>query len=73
MPGVVLVITAEDVPGERFQGHIVPDWPAMIAVGEETRYVGDALALVAAETVQQARAAAAQIKVEYEELTPILG
>jgi xanthine dehydrogenase molybdenum-binding subunit len=29
LPGVVLVLTAEDVPGQRFQGHIVPDWPAM--------------------------------------------
>ena len=70
-PGVVLVLTAGDVPGERFQGHIVPDWPAMIAVGEETRYVGDALALVAAGTRAQAKAALAKIKVEYEELPPL--
>jgi len=71
MPGVVLVITAKDVPGERFQGHIVHDWPAMIAVGEETRYVGDSLALVAAETRAQARAALAMIKVDYEVLPPL--
>jgi selenium-dependent xanthine dehydrogenase len=70
-PGVVLVLTAEDVPGERFQGHIVHDWPAMIAVGEETRYVGDALALVAAETRAQARAALAHIRLEYQELPPL--
>jgi len=71
MPGVVLVITAADVPGERFQGHIVHDWPAMIAVGEETRYVGDALALVAAETKAQALAAVAKIKLDYEVLEPL--
>ena len=71
MPGVVRVLTAADVPGERFQGHIVRDWPAMIAVGEETRYVGDALALVAAETRAQARAALASIRLEYEELPPV--
>jgi selenium-dependent xanthine dehydrogenase len=71
MPGVALVITAGDVPGDRFQGHIVHDWPAMIAVGEETRYVGDALALVAAATRDQARAALARIKVSYEELPPL--
>jgi len=71
MPGVALVLTAEDVPGERFQGHIVRDWPAMIAVGEETRYVGDALALVAAETRAQARAALAKIRLEFEELPPL--
>jgi len=68
---VVLVITAADVPGERFQGHIVHDWPAMIAVGEETRYVGDALALVAAETKAQALAAVAKIKLDYEVLEPL--
>lgn len=71
LPGVVLVLTARDVPGERFQGHIIHDWPAMIAVGEETRYVGDALALVAAETRAQALAALAAIKLEYEELPPL--
>ena len=71
MPGVALVLTAQDVPGERFQGHIVHDWPAMIAVGEETRYVGDALALVAAGTREQARAALAAIKLEYQELPPL--
>jgi len=71
MPGVALVLTAADVPGERFQGHIVHDWPAMIAVGEETRYVGDALALVAAGTREQARAALAAIRLEYQELPPL--
>jgi len=71
LPGVVLALTARDVPGERFQGHIIHDWPAMIAVGEETRYVGDALALVAAETRAQALAAVAAIKLEYEELPPL--
>jgi len=71
-PGVALVLTAEDVPGERFQGHVVPDWPAMIAVGEETRYVGDALALVAAGTLDQARAALARIRVDFEVLPPLV-
>ena len=70
-PGVVRVVTAADVPGERFQGHIVHDWPALVAVGEETRYVGDALALVAARTRAQARAALAMIKLEYEVLPPL--
>jgi selenium-dependent xanthine dehydrogenase len=72
MPGVAAVLTAADVPGERLQGHIIHDWPAMIAVGEETRYVGDALALVAAETKAQARAAVAAIQVDYEELKPLV-
>ena len=70
MPGVRLILTAADVPGERHQGHIIHDWPAMIAVGEETRYVGDALALVAAETRAEAKAALAKIKLDYEVLPP---
>ena len=72
MPGVKGVLTAADVPGERLQGHIIHDWPAMIAVGEETRYVGDAIALVAAETRQQAKEAAAKIRLDYEVLPPLV-
>jgi CO/xanthine dehydrogenase Mo-binding subunit len=47
--GVEVVLTAKDVPGERLLGHIVHDWPVMIAEGEETRYVGDALVVLAAD------------------------
>ncbi|GFN22289.1 selenium-dependent xanthine dehydrogenase [Thermanaeromonas sp. C210] len=71
MPGVVVVLTAEDIPGQRYQGHIFKDWPALVAVGEEVRYVGDAIALVAAEDRETARKAVEQIKVEYEVLTPV--
>src|SRR5690606_25176906 len=41
LPGVIRVLTAADLPGERFIGLIRQDWPLMIAAGEETRYVGD--------------------------------
>lgn len=44
-PDCVAVFTAKDVPNN-VGGHIVPDYPPMIAEGEETRYIGDALALV---------------------------
>ena len=72
MPGVKAVLTAADVPGERLQGHIIHDWPAMIAVGEETRYVGDAIALVAAESRKIAKEAAAKIRLDYEVLQPLV-
>lgn len=72
LPGVVVVLTAKDVPGERLLGHLVLDWPVMIAEGEETRYVGDALAILAATTKETARKALELIRVEYEELTPLL-
>lgn len=69
--GVEAVMTAEDIPGERYWGHIFHDWPALVAMGEETRYIGDAIALVAAHSKKQAREAMALIKVDYEELEPL--
>jgi aldehyde oxidoreductase len=70
-PGVVAVVTWRDVPGRRSQGLIVADWPLFVAEGETTRYLGDVLAAVAAETRAQARAAAALVDVEYEVLEPV--
>ncbi len=71
LAGVLRIFTAEDIPGERFTGLIVQDWPMMVKVGEITRYVGDVLAGVVAETEQIAREAVALIEVEYEVLTPV--
>ncbi len=70
-PGVVAVLTAADVPGERVQGSIKRDWRQLVAEGEVTAYVGDAIAAVAAETRHAARAAAALVDVEYEVLEPV--
>ncbi len=71
-PGVVAVATAADVPGDRWVGQILPDWPVLVAEGEEARYVGDVLAAVAAETPRLAREAAALVAVEYEPLPAVL-
>lgn len=67
-PGVLAVVTARDVPGKRRYGMIVEDWPGFVAEGEETRYVGDVVAAIAAVDVPTARAAAAQVEVTYEVL-----
>ena len=72
LPGVELVLTAKDVPGERLLGHVIHDWPVMIAEGEETRYVGDALVILAATTKEIANRAVELIHVDYEVLTPLL-
>lgn len=71
MEGVTAVVLAEDVPGERSVGAIYNDWPVLVAEGEVTRYVGDALAAVAATDRHVARRAAAAIEVEYEVLEPV--
>ncbi len=69
--GVVAVLTADDVPGDRTQGSITKDWRQLVAVGETTAYVGDVLAVVAAETRHAAREAAELVTVEYEVLEPV--
>lgn len=71
-PGVRSVVTAADVPGERWYGLIYKDWPGFVAVDEEVRCVGDVLAAVAADDEYIARAAAALVRVEYEVLEPVL-
>ena len=72
MPGVVTVVTAADVPGQRRYGLLESDWPGLIAVGEEARCVGDVLAAVAAESEGEARAAAERIEIEIEPLPALL-
>lgn len=71
LPGVVCVLTAEDIPGSNKVGHLKQDWDTMIAKGEVTRYLGDAVALVAAETPEILEAAKKLVKVEYEVLKPV--
>ncbi len=71
LPGVVRVIGADDIPGQRHQGLIVPDWPMYVAVGETTRYVGDVLCCVVAEDLETARQALRLIQVEYQVLEPL--
>ena len=71
LPGVVCVLTKEDVPGKNKVGHLKQDWDTMIGVGEITHYLGDAIALVAAETPEILEQAKALVEVDYEELSPM--
>ena len=66
--GVVAIFTAQDIPGKKTVGHIVKDWEAMIGIGEITRFLGDPVALVVADTRDHADRAKDKIKVEYEVL-----
>ena len=72
LPGVRAVLTAADVPGERWVGLLINDWPSLVAEGEEVRCVGDVLAAVAADDRHTAREAAKLVDVEYELLPPVL-
>lgn len=71
LEGVIRVFTWKDIPGERYYGLIFNDWPLMVAEGETTRYVGDVLAGVVAESEEKAREGVALIRVEYEILEPL--
>ena len=68
LPGVAAVLTAADIPGEHNHGLVIYDWPALVGIGEDVRTVGDALAIVAAETREIASQALDLIEVELEPL-----
>ena len=68
LPGVVGVYTAADIPGQNKVGHLMKDWDTMIAVGDITHYLGDAICLVAAETPEILQRAKELVRVDYEEL-----
>lgn len=76
MPGVFKVITAKDVPGKnRINGLVMlplnnkcDGWDRPILCDEKIFQFGDAIAIVAPDTEEHARAAAAAVKVDIEEL-----
>lgn len=70
LPGVLAILKAEDVPRNKV-GHIQQDWDVMIAEGDITRCIGDALCLVVAESPMILDAARKMVKVEYEVLEPV--
>jgi nicotinate dehydrogenase large molybdopterin subunit len=69
LPGVAAVLTAKDIPGRNGWGAIVPDQP--VVCGDKVRYVGDAVALVAAVDEKTAIRALGLIKVDYQELPAV--
>ncbi|MGB0626423.1 MAG: xanthine dehydrogenase molybdopterin binding subunit [Alphaproteobacteria bacterium] len=70
MDGVRGIATAADIPGHNDIGPIFENEPVLADGVAE--YAGVPVAAVAADTYDQARAAAAAVKVEYEELVPVL-
>jgi CO/xanthine dehydrogenase Mo-binding subunit len=69
MPGVVAVITGKDIPVNSF-GPSLKDQPVL--ADERVFHAGDGVAAVAAVSEQIAADAIEKIKIEYEELTPVL-
>jgi CO/xanthine dehydrogenase Mo-binding subunit/aerobic-type carbon monoxide dehydrogenase small subunit (CoxS/CutS family) len=69
LPGVVAVLTADDIPGVNGIGLLRPDQPVLVS--DFVRRVGDSLALVVAETDEVAREACRQVRVDIEALPSI--
>ncbi len=70
MPGVAGVITAEQIPGKNYVPLVFDDEP-FLASGF-VKFHGEPVALVAAETLEQAQAAAARVKITIEPMKPVL-
>lgn len=80
IPGVRLVLTAQDitdlgfmpctagVPGQKM---VVPPYPVLAS--DEVRHVGDAVAFIAADTLDQARDAAEALEIEWDALPHVVG
>ncbi|WP_281255715.1 xanthine dehydrogenase family protein molybdopterin-binding subunit [Petrotoga miotherma] len=68
IPGVKAIITANDIPNNEF-GVIIPD--QQVLAKERTYFIGDGIAVVAAETPESAKKAVESIKVEYDEISGI--
>jgi CO/xanthine dehydrogenase Mo-binding subunit len=70
LPGVHAVLTHADVPGTKLYGLEFADQPVLAI--DRVRYVGEPVAVVAAEHPEQAKRALAAIAVEYEPLEPVV-
>jgi len=70
VPGVVAVLTHEDVPGRKTYGLEIPDQPVLAF--PDVRYQGEPVALVAADHPETARRAASRVAVDYEVLEPLV-
>ncbi len=69
-PGVIAILTANDVPGARVFGALVQDQPVLAI--NEVRHIGEPVALVIAKTRDEAREAARRVQVSYEQLEAVL-
>jgi xanthine dehydrogenase molybdopterin binding subunit len=68
--GVVAILTHKEIPGENQMGPVIHDEPCLAE--DEVTFIGQAIALIAAETEEAAIKAEKLIRIEYEELETIL-
>jgi len=78
MPGVVRILTAQDLPatGRSVKNWLPPDMEHLarpVLAAEDVKYVGDAVAAVVADTAYQAQDAAAAVQVDYQPQPAVIG
>ena len=84
LPGVLAVLTGEDAKADGL-GNLICGWlvkskdgspmkagPHPVLALEKVRYVGDPVAVIVAETYQQAKDAGEALQVDYEEIDPVV-
>ena len=69
MPGVLAVLTAQDIPGINEAYALLPDRPLLASA--KVRCHGEAIAVVAAQDSQAAEEAADRVSIEYERLPAV--
>ncbi|WP_333652925.1 selenium-dependent xanthine dehydrogenase [Lacrimispora sp.] len=69
-PDCVEILTKKDVPCNKI-GHIKQDWDVLMGEGDITRYVGNALAVVATNRMESLEEILSLIEVDYTELSPL--
>jgi len=67
--GVLQVLTSKDIPGIKTYGPLIHDQTPLAL--DMVRHLGEPIALVIANTLEQARTGAALVQVDYQELTPV--
>ncbi len=68
--GIAAILTSKDIPGENQMGPVIHD--ELCLADDEVTFIGQAIALIAAETEEAALAAEKLIRIEFEELEHIL-
>ena len=69
-PDCVEILLKKDVPCNKI-GHIKQDWDILLGEGDVTKYVGNALAVIASNKKDSLEEICALVDVDYTELTPV--
>jgi xanthine dehydrogenase YagR molybdenum-binding subunit len=77
LPGIVAILTHQNAPRLPYREHRTGVDPGIgerlhVLQDDQVRFFGQPVALVIAETIEQARHAAATLKIHYEEQTPVV-